>query len=133
MVNMEACSGIKESGLELDKELNTVLEKNYRIKENIRENIKEKNLEVQSQQDKHDLSRQDDNTNNDNPSNNSDIFVLLSDIKSDINSVKTSIEDGFARKCKFFKSVLQKKELVEQNLRGDIRNITCEISFVKKY
>ena len=37
---------MKEIGLELDKELNTVLEKNYRIKENIRENIKEKNLEV---------------------------------------------------------------------------------------
>lgn len=90
MVNMETCSGIKESGLELDKELNTVLEKNSRIKENIRENIKEENLEVQSQQDKHDLSRQDDNNNNDNPSNNSDTFVLLSDIKGDINSVKTS-------------------------------------------
>ena len=30
----------------MDKELNTVLEKNYRIKDNIRENIKEKNLEV---------------------------------------------------------------------------------------
>ena len=43
---MAACSDIKEIGLELDKELNTVLEKNYRIKENIRENIKEKNLEV---------------------------------------------------------------------------------------
>ena len=43
---MAACSDMKEIGLELDKELNTVLEKNYRIKENIRENIKEKNLEV---------------------------------------------------------------------------------------
>ena len=43
---MLACSDIKEIGLELDKELNTVLEKNYRIKENIRENIKGKNLEV---------------------------------------------------------------------------------------
>ena len=43
---MAACSDIKEIGLELDKELNAVLEKNYRIKENIRENIKEKNLEV---------------------------------------------------------------------------------------
>ena len=43
---MVACSDIKEIGSELDKELNTVLEKNYRIKDNIRENIKEKNLEV---------------------------------------------------------------------------------------
>ena len=43
---MAACSDIKEIGLELSKELNTVLEKNYRIKENIRENIKEKNLEL---------------------------------------------------------------------------------------
>ena len=43
---MVACSDIKEIGLELDKELNTVLEKNYRITENIRENVKEKNLEV---------------------------------------------------------------------------------------
>ena len=41
-----ACSSIKEIGLELDKELNTVLKTNYRIKENIRQNIKEKNLEV---------------------------------------------------------------------------------------
>ena len=30
----------------MDKELNTVLEKNYRMKENIRENVKKKNLEV---------------------------------------------------------------------------------------
>ena len=43
---MAACSDIKEIGLELDKELNTVLEKNYRIKENIRKNIKEKNFEL---------------------------------------------------------------------------------------
>ena len=43
---MAAYSDINEIGLELDKELNTVLEKNYRIKDNIRENIKEKNLEV---------------------------------------------------------------------------------------
>ena len=41
---MAACSNIKEICLELDKELNTVLEKNYRIKENIKENIKEKNF-----------------------------------------------------------------------------------------
>ena len=41
-----ACSSIKEIGLELDKELNSVLKTNYRIKENIRQNIKEKNLEV---------------------------------------------------------------------------------------
>ena len=34
---MAACSDITEIGLELDKELDTVLEKNYRIKENIRE------------------------------------------------------------------------------------------------
>ena len=43
---MAACSDIKEIDLELDKELTTVLEKNYKFKENIRENIKEKNLEV---------------------------------------------------------------------------------------
>ena len=43
---MAACSNVKEFCLELDKEFNTVLEKNYRIKENIRKNIKEKNLEV---------------------------------------------------------------------------------------
>ena len=43
---MAACSDIKEIGLELDKELNTVLEKNYRIKDSISENINEKNLEV---------------------------------------------------------------------------------------
>ena len=43
---MAACSDIKEISLQLDKEFNTVLEKNYRIKGNIRENIKEKNLEV---------------------------------------------------------------------------------------
>ena len=42
--DVAACSNIKEICLELDKELNTVLEKNYRIKENIRENIKEKNF-----------------------------------------------------------------------------------------
>ena len=41
-----ACSSIKEIGLELDKEFNSVLKTNYRIKENIRQNIKEKNLEV---------------------------------------------------------------------------------------
>ena len=41
-----ACSSVKEIGLELDKELNSVLKTNYRIKENIRQNIKEKNLEV---------------------------------------------------------------------------------------
>ena len=43
---MAVCSDIKKIGLELDKELNSVLEKNYRIKENIKEDIKEKNLEV---------------------------------------------------------------------------------------
>ena len=43
---MVACSDMKEIGLKLDKELNTVLEKNYKIKETIGENIKEKNLEV---------------------------------------------------------------------------------------
>ena len=41
-----ASSDMKEIGLKLDKELNTVLEKNYKIKETIGENIKEKNLEV---------------------------------------------------------------------------------------
>ena len=30
--NMAACSDIKKIGLELDKEFNAVLEKNYRIK-----------------------------------------------------------------------------------------------------
>ena len=77
----------------------------------------------QNQQDKRDLSRQDDN-NNDNPSNNSDILVHFSDIKGDINSFK-----AFARKFNFFKLKLQKKELVEQNLRDDIRNLTCKIIF----
>ena len=43
---MAACSDSKEIGLELDKELNTVLEKNHRIKENIRESIKDKNLKI---------------------------------------------------------------------------------------
>ena len=43
---MAVCSDIKKIGLELDKELNSVLEKNYRIKENIKEAIKENNLEV---------------------------------------------------------------------------------------
>ena len=39
---MVVCSDIKEIGLKLDKKLNSVLEKNYRISKN----IKEKNLEV---------------------------------------------------------------------------------------
>ena len=43
---MAVYSDIKKIGLELDKELNSVLEKNYRIKENIKEDIKENNLEV---------------------------------------------------------------------------------------
>ena len=43
---MAACCDIKEIGLELDKELNTVLEKNYRIKENIRASIKDNNLKI---------------------------------------------------------------------------------------
>lgn len=43
---MAACSDIMEIGLELYKEFNTVLDKNYRINENIRENIKEKTLEA---------------------------------------------------------------------------------------
>ena len=166
---MAACSDIREIVLECDQKLNTVLEKNYTIKENIRENIKEKNLEVlrviskrtknkkgcdlnlillnvdsdlvdnsdflltlerlvdygfisskfyagkrtyklcsimcgmfyqnpkQNQQNKHDLSRQDDDNNNDNPSNNSDILVHLLDIKGDLNSIKISLEDAFAR------------------------------------
>ena len=42
---MAVCSNIKEIGLELDKELNTVLEKNYKIKK-ILETISKKNLEV---------------------------------------------------------------------------------------
>ena len=43
---MAVYSDIKKIGLELDKELNSVLEKNYRIKENIKEDTKENNLEV---------------------------------------------------------------------------------------
>ena len=58
----------------------------------------------QNQQDKRDLSRLDDNKNNDNPSNNSDILVHLSNIKGDINSIKTAIQDAFARTFNFFKS-----------------------------
>ena len=41
---MTAWSDIKETGLELGKDLNTVLGRNYRIKENFAENMKEKNL-----------------------------------------------------------------------------------------
>ena len=77
----------------------------------------------QNQQDKRNLSRLDDNNNNDNPLNNSDILVHLSDIKGDINSIKTAIEDAFARTFNFFKSELRKKELVEQNLKDEIGNI----------
>ena len=77
----------------------------------------------QNQQDKCNLSRLDDNNNNDNPLNNSDILVHLSDIKGDINSIKTAIEDAFARTFNFFKSELRKKELVEQNLKDEIGNI----------
>ena len=77
------------------------------------------------------MLRLDDNKNNDNPSNNSNILVHLSDIKGDINSIKTAIEDAFARTFNFFKSELQKKELVEQNLRDDVRNLICDISFFK--
>ena len=84
----------------------------------------------QNQQDKCELSRQDNN-NKGNPSNNSDTLVHLSDIKGNINSIKTSIEDTLARTFIFFKSELQEKELVEQNLRDDIRNLICEISFFK--
>ena len=65
----------------------------------------------QNQQDKRDLSIQDDN-GNDNPSNNSDILVHLADIKGNINSIKTSLEDAFARTFNFSKSELQIKELV---------------------
>ena len=81
----------------------------------------------QNQQDKSDLPRQDDNNNNDNSSNDSDILVDLSDFKGDINSIKTSIEDAFARTFNFFKSELQNKEFVEQNLRDDIRNLIWEV------
>ena len=73
----------------------------------------------------------DDNKNNDNPSNNSDILVHLSDIKCDINSIKIAIQDAFARTFNFFKSELQKRELVEQNLRDEIRNLIWETSFLK--
>ena len=85
----------------------------------------------QNQQDKRNLSRLDDNNNNDNPLNNSDILVHLSDIKGDINSIKTAIEDAFARTFNFFKSELRKKELVVQNLKDEIGNLICEISFCK--
>ena len=183
--NMAVCSEIKEIGLKLDKELNNVLEKKYSIKENIKANIKEKNLKVlrvisekaknkkvcdlnlillnvdsdlldnsdvlvtlerlvdyriissklyagkrshklsatmcdifsqnpkQNQQNKHNLARQDVNNNRDNPSNNGDILVHLSDIKGDINCIKTSIKDAFPKRFNFFKSELQKKKLVE--------------------
>ena len=59
-------------------------------------------ISKQKQQDKRDLSRLDDNNNNSNPSNNSDVLVHLSDVKGDINSIKTAIEDAFARKINFF-------------------------------
>ena len=85
----------------------------------------------QNQQDKRDLMRQDDNNNKDNPSIKSDILVHLLAIKGDMNSMKASIEDAFARTFNFFKSKLQKKELVEKNLRDGIRNLICEIRFFK--
>ena len=85
----------------------------------------------ENQQDKYNLSRLDDSKNNDNPSNNSNILIHLSDIKDDINCIKTAIEDAFARTFYVFKSELQKKELVEQNLRDDIINLICEISSFK--
>ena len=84
-----------------------------------------------NQQDKRDLMRQDDNNNKDNPSIKSDILVQLPAIKGDINSMKTSIEEAFARTFNFFKSNLQKKELVEKNLWDGIRNLICEIKFFK--
>ena len=74
----------------------------------------------QNQQDKRDLSRLDDNNNNDSPSNNSDIFVHLSYIKGDINSIKTAIEDAFARTFNFFKSESQKKEISGAKSQGMI-------------
>ena len=84
-----------------------------------------------NQQDKRDLMRQDDNNNKDNPSIKSDILVQLPAIKGDINSMKTSIEEAFARTFNFFKSNLQKKELAEKNLWDGIRNLICEIKFFK--
>ena len=84
-----------------------------------------------NQQDKRDLMRQDDSNNKDNPSIKSDILVQLPAIKGDINSMKTSIEEAFARTFNFFKSNLQKKELVEKNLWDGIRNLICEIKFFK--
>ena len=83
----------------------------------------------QNEQDKRDLSGLDDNNNNDDASNNSDILVHLSDIKGDINSIKTAAEDASVRTFNFFKSELEKKKLVEQNLRDEIRNLICEIVF----
>ena len=57
----------------------------------------------QNQLHKRNMLRQEDNNNsNNNPSNNSDILVHLADIKGGINSVKTSMEDAFARTFKFF-------------------------------
>ena len=58
---------------------------------------------TQNQEDKSEFLKQD-NSNNNGPSNNNDIPVHLSDIKDDINSVKASAEDTFARTFKFFKS-----------------------------
>ena len=60
--------------------------------------------------------------NNDNPSINSDILVYLSDIRGDINSIKTTIEDAFARTFNFFK---RKKS------QENVRNLICEINFLK--
>ena len=60
----------------------------------------------QNPQNKHDFWRQ--NNNNINPSNNSNIQVH-SDIKSEINGMKTASEDALARTFNFFKSELQEK------------------------
>ena len=79
------------------------------------------------------MSRLEDNSNSNNPLNNSNILIHWSDIKGNIASSKTSIEDAVSRTFNFFRLELQKKELVERNLRDDIRNLICEISFFDKY
>ena len=56
--------------------------------------------------------------NNDNPSINSDILVYLSDIRGDINSIKTTIEDAFARTFNFFKRKKSQGKYKKSNLRN---------------
>ena len=82
----------------------------------------------QNQQGKRDFSRLDDNTNNSSPSNNSSILIHLSDIKGNINSIKTAIEDAFARNLIFSNVSYRKRNKVSGN---DVRNLICKIFFKK--